>query len=181
MVATTTAMTPKARAAVRAVSVAMMIMGGLAIILPFYVGIAAAMVVGIAIALTGVFGLAVSRRIKRAGYKTLSEVLYWGYLIFGVIILFMPKLTLGLAAFALGAFFILIGWVNWRSANHAANAGKAKLKSGFSVALGILIVLAGSTGVAWLIGIGFGVSLLLQGINLWNKVGQTPVMFEAES
>ncbi|RCU50856.1 MULTISPECIES: DUF308 domain-containing protein [Corallincola] len=175
-------MTEQARTIARLMAVAMMVLGGLAIILPFAVGIAAAIIVGIAITLTGVMGIAVSKRMKQAGYQTISGFLYWGYLIVGVLLILMPKLTLGLAAFMLGAFFVFIGVLSWRAAqNDLSAATTKKVKGALSMLLGVAIVLSGASGIAWLIGVCFGVSLFMQGMNVWSTVSRSPVMFEADS
>jgi uncharacterized membrane protein HdeD (DUF308 family) len=176
---TTEVMTQQARTTGRIAAVVMMLLGMLAIILPFAVGLAAAIVVGISITLTGVMGLLVSHRIRRAGYQTLSGSLYWGYLIVGILLIWMPELTLGLAAFILGAAFITLGMFSWRNVSAGFNpAPRQQLKSALSILLGVLIVLSGASGIAWLIGICFGVTLFMQGMNLWSTVSRSAVIIE---
>ncbi len=171
----TTAMTKTARNNARLIAVAMMIIGVLAMLLPFYIGIATAMIIGVAIASVGALGLLVSYRLKQAGYQTQSGFLYGFYLLVGVLLTLMPQLTLGIAAFLLGASLLLIGLFSWRSAGHSTFA---KVKAVAALLLGVLVILSGASGIAWLIGVCFGISLLLQGINLWASVSQRPLIIE---
>ena len=53
------------------------------------------------------------------------------------------------------------------------------MTSVLTLILGILVVGSGASGVAWLIGVAFGLSLLQQGWQLWQTVSRTPVVWEA--
>ena len=43
---------------------------------------------------------------------------------------------------------------------------------------GVLVLGSGASGVAWLIGIAFGLSLLQQGWLLWRSVADAPALYE---
>ena len=168
-------MTQTTRRNARLIALGMMVLGFLAIVLPFYVGVAAAMVLGASIALTGLSGLWMSRRLSKVGYAT-WDLPFWGYLVIGVLLLLWPQLTLGLAALLLGASLILSGILAWQRSQ--GQGGWAKVTSVLTLILGILVVGSGASGVAWLIGVAFGLSLLQQGWQLWQTVSRTPVIWE---
>ena len=87
-------------------------------------------------------------------------------------------LLLGLAALLLGAGFLLFGFIGWLGRAHAPDRTLQTIRSLFTLTIGIVILGSGASGIAWLIGVGFGVSLLLQGIQLWTLVQQAPLLLE---
>lgn len=173
-----TALTPRMRNTTRFTAIAMVLLGLVAIIMPFYVGLASAMLIGVAIAATGLGGLIINLRLRRAGYAIRTDLAYWLYFAVGVLLTLVPQLTLGLAAWVLGAGFLLFGLIGWLGRVHAPDRTLQTIRSLFTLTIGIVILGSGASGIAWLIGVGFGVSLLLQGIQLWTLVQQAPLLLE---
>ena len=173
-----TALTPQMRNTTRLTAIGMVLLGLVAIIMPFYVGLASAMLIGVAIAATGLGGLIINLRLRRAGYAIRTDLAYWLYFAVGLLLTLVPQLTLGLAALLLGAGFLLFGLIGWMGRAHAPDRTLQTIRSLFTLTIGIVILGSGASGIAWLIGVGFGVSLLLQGIQLWTLVQQAPLLIE---
>ena len=114
-----TALTPRMRNTTRFTAIAMVLLGLVAIIMPFYVGLASAMLIGLAIATTGLGGLIINLRLRRAGYAIRTDLAYWLYFAVGLLLTLIPQLTLGLAALLLGAGFLLFGFIGWLGRAHA--------------------------------------------------------------
>ena len=174
----TSAMTAPMRRLARYAAAGMMLLGVAAIIMPFYVGLASAMLIGLAIAATGLGGLIINLRLRRAGYAIRTDLAYWLYFAVGLLLTLIPQLTLGLAALLLGAGFLLFGFIGWLGRAHAPDRTLQTIRSLFTLTIGIVILGSGASGIAWLIGVGFGVSLLLQGVQLWTLVQQAPLLLE---
>ena len=173
-----TALTPQMRNTTRLTAIGMVLLGLVAIIMPFYVGLASAMLIGLAIAATGLGGLIINLRLRRAGYAIRTDLAYWLYFAVGLLLTLIPQLTLGLAALLLGAGFLLFGFIGWLGRAHAPDRTLQTIRNLFTLTIGIVILGSGASGIAWLIGVGFGVSLLLQGIQLWALVQQAPLLLE---
>ena len=173
-----TALTRQMRNTTRLTAAAMVLLGLVAIVMPFYVGLASAMLIGLAIAATGLVGLIINLRLRRAGYAIRTDLAYWLYFAVGLLLTLVPQLTLGLAALLLGAGFLLFGLIGWLGRAHAPDRTLQTIRSIFTLTIGVVILGSGASGIAWLIGVGFGVSLLLQGIQLWTLVQQAPLLIE---
>ena len=173
-----TALTRQMRNTTRLTAAAMVLLGLVAIVMPFYVGLASAMLIGLAIAATGLVGLIINLRLRRAGYAIRTDLAYWLYFAVGLLLTLVPQLTLGLAALLLGAGFLLFGLIGWMGRAHAPDRTLQTIRSLFTLTIGVVILGSGASGIAWLIGVGFGVSLLLQGIQLWTLVQQAPLLIE---
>ena len=173
-----TALTRQMRNTTRLTAAAMVLLGLVAIVMPFYVGLASAMLIGLAIAATGLVGLIINLRLRRAGYAIRTDLAYWLYFAVGVLLTLVPQLTLGLAAWILGIGFLLFGVIGWLGRAHAPDRTLQTMRSLFTLTIGVVILGSGASGIAWLIGVGFGISLLLQGIQLWALVQQAPVIIE---
>jgi len=173
-----TALTPQMRNTTRLTAIGMVLLGLVAIIMPFYVGLASAMLIGVAIAATGLVGLIINLRLRRAGYAIRTDLAYWLYFAVGLLLTLVPQLPLGLAALLLGAGFLLFGLIGWMGRAHAPDRTLQTIRSLFTLTIGVVILGSGASGIAWLIGVGFGVSLLLQGIQLWTLVQQAPLLIE---
>ena len=173
-----TALTPQMRNTTRLTAIGMVLLGLVAIIMPFYVGLASAMLIGVAIAATGLGGLIINLRLRRAGYAIRTDLAYWLYFAVGLLLTLIPQLTLGIAALLLGAGFLLFGFIGWLGRAHAADRTLQTIRSLFTLTIGIVMLGSGASGIAWHIGVGFGVSLLLQGVQLWTLVQQAPLLLE---
>ena len=173
-----TALTRQMRNTTRLTAAAMVLLGLVAIVMPFYVGLASAMLIGLAIAATGLVGLIINLRLRRAGYAIRTDLAYWLYFAVGVLLTLVPQLTLGLAAWILGIGFLLFGVIGWLGRQHAPDRTLQTMRSLFTLTIGVVILGSGASGIAWLIGVGFGISLLLQGVQLWALVQQAPVIIE---
>jgi len=173
-----TALTRQMRNTTRLTAAAMVLLGLVAIVMPFYVGLASAMLIGLAIAATGLVGLIINLRLRRAGYAIRTDLAYWLYFAVGLLLTLVPQLPLGLAALLLGAGFLLFGLIGWMGRAHAPDRTLQTIRSLFTLTIGVVILGSGASGIAWLIGVGFGVSLLLQGIQLWTLVQQAPLLIE---
>ena len=171
-------LTPQMRNTTRLTAIGMVLLGLVAIIMPFYVGLASAMLIGVAIAATGLGGLIINLRLRRAGYAIRTDLAYWLYFAVGLLLTLIPQLTLGLAALLLGAGFLLFGFIGWLGRAHAPDRTLQTIRSLFTLTIGIVILGSGASAIAWLIGVGFGVSLLLQGIQLWTLVQHAPLLLE---
>lgn len=167
------ALTFDSRRQARWLAIAMMVLGTLAIILPFYIGMAAAMLLGASITLSGISGLWTCRRLQQEGYPSFAAP-FWGYLLIGVLLLLWPQLTLGLAALLLGGGLVLAALASWQR-----GAGwRVNIPALLTLLFGVLVLGSGASGVAWLIGIAFGLSLLQQGWLLWRSVADAPALYE---
>ena len=85
----TSAMTAPMRRLARYAAAGMMLLGVAAIIMPFYVGFASAVLIGLAIAATGLSGLVINLRLRRAGYAIRTD-LAWLYFAVGVLLTLVP-------------------------------------------------------------------------------------------
>ncbi len=169
------ALTLDSRRQARWMAIGMMAMGALAIILPFYIGMAAAMLLGASIAISGLTGLWTCRRLQQSGYPSFAAP-FWGYLLIGVLLLLWPQLTLGLAALLLGVGLVLAALVIWRR-----GAGwRTNIPALLTLLFGVLVLGSGASGVAWMVGMAFGLSLLQQGWLLWRTVATAPTLYEHE-
>ncbi len=174
----TSAMTAPMRRLARYAAAGMMLLGVAAIIMPFYVGFASAVLIGLAIAATGLSGLVINLRLRRAGYAIRTDLAYWLYFAVGVLLTLVPQLTLGLAAWILGIGFLLFGVIGWLGRQHAPDRTLQTMRSLFTLTIGVVILGSGASGIAWLIGVGFGITLLLKGVQLWALVQQAPEIIE---
>ncbi len=148
-------------------AIVMMLIGGMAIMLPFYFGLFSAIILGASVLATGIVGLIYHNQLKKSGVQGAGGSLFWVYIAMGALLAFLPQFTLSLAGFLLGGALIFSGVLGYLAEQRVAASIWRKGRQAVAALLGLVLILSGATGTAWLIGFAFGFYLLVAGSNLW--------------
>lgn len=147
-----------------------MILGAAAIVLPYYFGTLAVMVLGAVILASGVMALFYASAVRRQGFAV-SGFGPWARVIAGAVILVWPELTLWLVAVVLGAGFILSGLGGLAALRDMGVVNppfSLKIEHWGSIGFGILLIVTGSFGSAVLVGAVLGIALIIAGLQQWR-------------
>ncbi|WP_432455491.1 hypothetical protein ACRRS0_08555 [Agarivorans sp. QJM3NY_29] len=150
------------------IAIVHIIAGLITMLLAYYVGTFSAIVLGLSIIAYAAVGLWFNQRLRKQLVKPIDHSSYWLFLAVGLLLTLFPGITLGLAALCLGGGLIIYGIQSFKGSR--LNAGLliwAKCRALFSILLGLVIILSGAAGLAWLIGMLFGLHIFFYGINLW--------------
>ena len=146
----------------------MIMIGVLAILLPFYFGVFSMLIVGGAVLASGILGVAYNWQLRKLGVDSGAALAPWLFVLLGVLLLLTPKLTLAIAGLVLGASLIFSGVMGWQAEKRTGNPSASRqVRHAIAGTFGLIIVLSGASGAAWLIGLFFGLNMLLAGTNLW--------------
>lgn len=146
------------------------LLGTAAIVLPYFFGTLAVMMLGGIILASGIISLMYVYYVRKQGFPV-SVFGPWTQVIGGLVILFWPELALWLIAILLGGGLILNG-ITGLTAIHDSGVINYplfhKVELWLSIALGVLLIAMGSFGSAILLGIVLGVALISAGIQQWR-------------
>lgn len=148
-----------------------MILGAAAIILPYFFGKFAVMVLGGVMLASGAFALLYVYNARKHGYPV-NVFGPWAQVIAGFVILVWPELTLWLLAILLGGGLILSGITGLTAmADSKVVNPPMYLKFGLwtSILLGALLIVLGAAGSAVLLGLVLGIALINVGIQQWRE------------
>jgi uncharacterized membrane protein HdeD (DUF308 family) len=147
------------------------LLGVAAIVLPYFFGTLAVMVLGGVVLASGIISLLFVSDIRRQGLP-LSAFGPWAQVVAGIVILIWPELALWLVAVLLGGGLILngiTGLTGLRSAQLLNPPVPRKIALWASIVLGVLLIVMGAFGSAVLLGLVLGVSLINAGLQQWRE------------
>lgn len=146
------------------------ILGVAAIILPYFFGTFAVMLLGGVMLASGVVALIYVNAARKEGVSV-SVFAPWAQIIAGAIILIWPGLALWLVAVILGGGLILSGITGLAGLRDSGIVNPPRLRKielWLSIALGVLLIVMGATGSAILLGVILGVALIGRGLQQWR-------------
>jgi uncharacterized membrane protein HdeD (DUF308 family) len=146
------------------------LLGVLAIILPYFVGTMAVMLLAGVMLASGIVSLLYVNAAREAGIPV-SVFGPWVQIIAGVVLFIWPELALWLVAVILGGGLILSGIMGLSALKQSQTVNPPawdKVVLWSSIALGVLLIIMGATGSALLLGIILGVALISNGLQQWR-------------
>ena len=146
------------------------LLGVAAIILPYFVGTLAVMILGAVMLASGIVALLYVNAVRKEGIPA-SVVSPWVQVIAGVVILIWPGLALWIVAVILGGGLILSGITGLTALRDSGIVNPPVLrKIGLwsSIVLGVLLIVLGGAGSAILLGMILGVALISTGLQRWR-------------
>jgi len=150
------------------------LLGVLAIILPYFVGTMAVMLLAAVMLASGIAALLYVNAARKAG-APVSVFGPWVQVIAGVVLFIWPQLALWLVAVILGGGLILSGIMGLSALHQSQLVNPPTLKKielWSSIALGVLLILMGAAGSALLLGIVLGVALISNGLQQWRMADE---------
>ena len=152
-------------------AVVSILLGVAAIILPYFFGTFAVMLLGGVMLASGIVALIYVYDVRKHGLPA-SVFGPWAQVIAGFVILVWPELTLWLLAILLGGGLIL-GGISGLTAMRDSNVVNPPLylKIGLwtSIGLGVLLIVMGGFGSAVLLGLVLGIALINVGLQQWRE------------
>ncbi len=146
----------------------MIVIGILAILLPFYFGLFSVLILGGAVLASGILGVAYNWQLARLGVDSGAKLAPWLFVLLGFLLLTTPKLTLSVAGLIIGTGLMASGVMGWLAEKHTGQPSVWwQLRHAITAIFGLIVVLSGASGTAWLIGVFFGLNMLIAGVNLW--------------
>jgi uncharacterized membrane protein HdeD (DUF308 family) len=150
------------------------LLGLAAILLPYFFGKLAVMMLGGVILAGGILAMLYINAARKEGIPV-SVSGPWVQMITGVILLIWPELALWIVAIILGVGLILNGITGLTSLGNSDIINPPViLKVGLwtSIVLGVLIIILGSTGSAILLGLILGIAFISTGLQQWRLAAQ---------
>ena len=147
-----------------------MLLGVAAIVLPYFFGTVAVMLLGGVMLAGGIVALLYVNAVRKEGVP-LSIYAPWAQIVAGVIILIWPGLALWLVAVILGGGLILSGVTGLANLAESGIVNPPlvrKVELWLSIALGVLLIALGATGSAILLGVVLGITLIGIGLQQWR-------------
>jgi membrane protein HdeD len=154
----------------KAFAVISIMLGLTAMVIPYFFGTLAVMVLGGVILASGIVSLYYMYYVRRQGFL-ISVFGPWVHVISGIVILVWPELTLWLIAVLLGAGLILNGITGLAAIRDSGVINipvTHKIEQWLSILLGVLLIVMGSFGSAILLGFILGIALISAGIQQWR-------------
>lgn len=154
----------------RLFAVITIVLGIAAIILPYYFGTFAVMLLGGIMMASGIVSLIYVYQVRKQGLPV-SVFGPWVQVIVGLVILIWPELTLWILAILLGGGLILSGITGLTALGDSGVVNPPLLqKVGLwaNIVLGTILILLGSFGSAVLLGFVLGVALISAGLYQWR-------------
>ena len=146
------------------------LLGVAAIILPYFFGTVAVMMLGGVMLASGIVALLYVNAVRKEGIPV-SVVSPWVQVIAGVVILIWPGLALWIVAVILGGGLILSGITGLTALRDSGVVNPPvlrKIELWSSIVLGVLLIVSGAAGSAILLGIVLGVALISTGLQRWR-------------
>ena len=154
----------------KTIAVISIMLGITAIVIPYFFGTLAVMVLGGVILTSGIVSLFYIYYLRGQSFM-ISVFGPWVQVIAGLVILVWPELTLWLIAVLLGAGLILNGITGLTAIRESVVINISvshKIEQWLSIILGILLIVMGSFGSAILLGFILGIALISIGIQQWK-------------
>ena len=154
----------------KTVAVVTILLGVAAIVLPYFFGALAVMMLGGVMLASGIVALFYVNAARKQGIPV-SVLGPWVRVIAGVVILIWPQLALWLVAVILGGGLILSGITGLTALRDSGVVNPPmlrKIELWSSIGLGVLLIVMGSTGSAVLLGVVLGVALISAGLQQWR-------------
>lgn len=151
-------------------AVTSILLGVAAIILPYFFGTFAVMMLGGVMLASGIVALPYINAARKEGVPV-SSIAPWGQVIAGVVILIWPGLALWMVAVILGGGLLLSGITGLTALRDSGIVNPPmfrKIELWLSIVLGGLLILLGATGSAILLGVVLGVALISTGLQRWR-------------
>ncbi len=146
------------------------LLGVSAIILPYFVGTMAIMLLAAVMLASGIVALLYFNAARKAGIPV-SVFGPWAQIIAGIVLIIWPQLALWLVAVVLGGGLMLSGIMGLLALNQSQVVNPPTMKrieSWSSIVLGVLLILMGAAGSALLLGIILGIALIGNGFQQWR-------------
>ena len=146
------------------------LLGVAAIVLPYFFGTFAVMMLGGVMLASGALALLYVNAARKEGIPV-SAFSPWVKVIAGVIILIWPGLALWIVAVILGGGLILSGTTGLAALRNSGIVNPPmlrKIELWSSIALGLLLIVLGGAGSAILLGIVLGIALISAGLQQWR-------------
>lgn len=145
-------------------------LGVAAIILPYFFGTFAVMMLGAVMLASGIVALLYVNAARKEGIPV-SVLAPWVQVIAGAVILIWPGLALWIVAVILGGGLILGGITGLTALRDSGLVNppiRRKIELWSSIVLGVLLIVLGGTGSAILLGVVLGVALISIGLQYWR-------------
>ena len=146
------------------------LLGVAAIILPYFFGTFAVMMLGGVMLASGIVALIYVNAARKEGIPV-SVFSPWVQVIAGVVILVWPELALWIVAVILGGGLVLSGITGLAALRDSGIVNPPvlrKIELWSSIVLGVLLIALGSTGSAILLGVVLGIALISNGLQQWR-------------
>jgi len=146
------------------------LLGVAAIVLPYFFGTFAVMLLGGVMLASGIVALLYVNAARKEGLPV-SVFAPWAQILIGAVILIWPGLALWLVAVLLGGGLILSGITGLASLRDSGVVNPPlfrKIELWSSIAIGVLLIAMGATGSAILLGVVLGVALIARGLQQWR-------------
>lgn len=147
-----------------------MVLGVVAILLPFLAGTLAVMLLAAVMLTSGISGLLYVNAWRRAGVP-MGALGPWVQIVAGGVLLIWPQLALWLVAVVLGGGLVVSGALGLSALRYAPlppQLGVRRIELWLTIGLGVLLILTGAAGSAVLIGIVLGLGLIITGWQQWR-------------
>lgn len=151
-------------------AVVSILLGVAAIVLPYFFGTLAVMMLGGVMLASGIVALLFVNAARKEGISV-GVFAPWVQVIAGVVILIWPGLALWLVALILGGGLVLSGVLGLTALRDSGVVNPPRLRKielWSSIVLGALLVVLGSAGSAILLGVVLGVALISTGLQRWR-------------
>jgi uncharacterized membrane protein HdeD (DUF308 family) len=149
-------------------------LGVLAIILPYFVGTMAVMLLAFVMLASGIVALLNVNAARKAGIPV-SVFGPWAQVIAGIVLVIWPQLALWLVAVVLGGGLVLSGIMGLSVLSQSQLVNPPTLKkieSWSSIVLGACLILMGAAGSALLLGLILGIALISNGLQQWRMANR---------
>lgn len=146
------------------------VLGVTAIVLPYFVGALAVMILGGIMLASGIVSLVYVNAVRKEGVPV-SVLGPWMRIIAGIVVLIWPKLALWLVAIILGGGLVLSGITGLTALRDSEVVNPPllrKIELWSSIGLGTLLIVMGAAGSAILLGVILGVALISTGLQQWR-------------
>jgi len=145
----------------------------LAIVLPYLFGTVAVMLLAAVMLTSGIVALLYVNSARKNGIRA-SFFGPVAQISAGIVLLIWPGLALWLVALVLGGGLILSGISGLSALRDSQVVNPSTIKKveyWFIIGLGILLIVMGAAGSAWLLGTVLGVALISIGLQQWRLAG----------
>lgn len=153
-------------------AIAMIVLGIAAIVLPFWVGTLAVLLLAGLMLASGGLALVYGYAARRAAIPV-SVLGPWAQVLAGVVLLIWPGLALWLVALVLGGGLIVSGILELATSPAVRADGSSTLQriaAWSAIVLGGLLIVMGAAGSALLLGSVLGIALIGSGLQRWRLV-----------
>ena len=150
------------------------LLGVLAIVLPYFVGTMAVMLLAAVMLASGIVALVYVYSARQAGIPV-SVFGPWVQVIAGIVLFIWPELALWLVAVILGGGLIMSGIMGLSALQQSQLVNpptKQKVVMWSSIVLGVLLIFMGAAGSALLLGVILGVALISNGLQQWRLASE---------